>query len=116
MEVYGDRAGVFGLYELTDNGTILYSRQRRSDELQASMPEVIGRDFFHDFVDCDNRDDLRRHFRRFVTDRRPVDAFLFDYRFDREVIRTKIHMTRAFESEDDHGSEIVIMDVRQAGV
>ena len=115
METVGDNVGVYGLYELSDTGTILYSRPRGSEGLHEAIPEVIGRDFFYDVVGCDNREDLRRHFRAFVSGRRPVDAFLFDCLFKRTVVRTKIFMTRALETEEDRANEIVIMDIRKAG-
>jgi hypothetical protein len=94
MDACGESIGVFGLYELSDEGKILYSRPRRENGLDGPSPEFVGRDFFHDIVGCENKDDLRRHFRRFITDGRPVDAFLFDCMFERGI---------------------VIMDIRQAG-
>ena len=115
METIGEDVGVFGLYELSDEGTILYSRPRGSDGLRESISETVGRDFFRDIVGCDNREDLRSHFRRFLSGHRPVDAFLFDCLFERTVVRTKIFMTRAFENDVDDAKEIVIMDIRQAG-
>lgn len=114
METRGGNVGVFGLYELSDQGTILYSRPRRENVLDGPSPEYVGRDFFHDIVGCENKDDLRRHFRRFITDGRSVDAFAFDCMFERKIVRTKIFMTRAFEMDDEHANGIVIMDIRQA--
>lgn len=117
MQVIGEGVAVFGLYELSDEGTILYSRLRGSDGLNTPATETVGRDFFYDIVGCDNRDALRRHFRQFVSGSRPVDAFLFDCLFEEEIVRTKISLTRAFETDDDdQANEIVIMDIRQAGL
>lgn len=105
---------VFGLYELSDNGTILYSRPRYEDGLREADQACVGQDFFRDIFPCRNADVLRGHFRRFLTEERPVDTFVFDGLFDREVIRTKIFMTRAYESDPDHAGRIVIMDIRRA--
>ena len=113
METFGETVGVFGLYELSEEGMILYSRPRGQQGLDQATGEIVGRDFFHDIVGCDNMAALRRHFRQFVVGGRPVDAFLFDYMFERRVVRTKISMTRAFETDDDHRNGIVIMDIRQ---
>jgi hypothetical protein len=115
MQTFGENVGVFGLYELSDDGTILYSRPRGQLGLDQPTPEFVGQDFFHDIVGCENKDDLRRHFRQFIVGGRPVDAFLFDCLFEREIVRTKIFMTRAFETDDEHANGIVIMDIRQAG-
>jgi hypothetical protein len=111
----GETGGVFGLHELSNDGTILYSRSRGNEGLRQPTPGIIGQDFFSDIVGCENREDLRRRFRQFMRGDRAVDAFLFDCLFETEVIRTKIFMTRAYESDCDTGNEIFIMDIRKAG-
>jgi hypothetical protein len=105
---------VFGLYELADDGTILYLRPRSADGLHEAEHGVVGRDFFRDVFPCQNIDDLRRHFRRFITEDRPVDTFVFDGLFEQEIVRAKIFMTRAYENDNDHAGGIVIMDIRRA--
>lgn len=115
MNMVGQTSEVFGLYELSDEGMVLYSRSRGNDGLRQPTPEMIGQDFFHDVIGFDNKEDLRRHFRQFIGGDRPVDAFLFDCLFDSEVVRTKIFMTRAFETDEYQANEIVIMEIRRAG-
>jgi hypothetical protein len=105
--------GLFGLYELTGDGTVLYSRRRGERGLASPSDEAVGRDYFHDIAPFENIADLRRHFRRFLTDNRASDTFVFDCLFDTEVVRAKIFMTRAFEVDHDHAGGIVIMDIRQ---
>ena len=105
---------VFGLYELSRDGTILYSRPRREDGLRDPAQAIIGQDFFRDIFPCTNMEDLRRHFRRFITGDQSVDTFVFECLFEREVVRTKIFMTRAYENDHDHVGGIVIMDIRRA--
>ena len=115
QSVSGMDTDVFGLYELSRDGTILYSRPRREDGLRDPEQAVIGQDFFGDIFPCRNMEDLRRHFRRFITGDRSVDTFVFECMFEREVVRTKIFMTRAYENDHDHDGGIVIMDIRRAG-
>ena len=110
----GASTDVFGLYELAGDGTILYSRPRAADGLHESEKTFVGRDFFREIFPCENNEDLRRHFRRFLTGDRPVDTFVFDCMFDREIVRAKIFMTRAHENDQDNPSDIVIMDIRRA--
>lgn len=106
---------VFGLYELSNDGTILYSRPRDRDGLHEAEPRIVGQDFFRDIFPCQNTEDLRRHFRRFITSDRAVDTFVFDCMFEREIVRAKIFMTRAYENDHDHVGGIVMMDIRHAG-
>lgn len=110
----GEGLEVFGLYELADDGTILYSRPRDADGLHDAEQEVVGRDFFRDVFPCQNVADLRRHFKRFIMEARPVDTFIFDGLFEEEIVRAKIFMTRAYENDNDHAGGIVIMDIRRA--
>jgi hypothetical protein len=112
--VSGMGGDVFGLYELSRDGTILYSRPRREDGLRDPEQAIIGQDFFRDIFPCLNMEDLRRHFRRFITGEQSVDTFVFECMFEREVIKTKIFMTRAYENDHDHTGGIVIMDIRRA--
>src|SRR5690348_16772583 len=109
----GMNADVFGLYELSNDGTILYSRARRESGLADRGDGIIGRDFFREIFQCQNIEDLRRHFRGFITGARSADSFVFDCFFEREVIRAKIFMTRAYENDYDHSGGIVIMDIRR---
>ena len=81
---------VFGLYELANDGTILYSRRRTHDGLYGAEHKNVGQDFFRDIFPCQNNDDLRRHFRRFITGDRSVDTFVFDCLFEEEIVRAKV--------------------------
>ena len=110
----GVDAAVFGLYELSKDGTILYSRPRSADGLNEAEQGIVGQDFFRDIFPCRNNEDLRRHFRRFITGDQPVDTFVFDCLFEREIVRAKIFMTRAYEHDLDHAGGIVILDIRRA--
>jgi hypothetical protein len=104
---------VFGLYELASDGTILYSRPRAGDGLHPAQNAIVGQDFFRDIFPCRNIDDLRRHFRQFITGDRSVDSFLFECLFEQETVRAKVFMTRAYENDHAHAGDIVIMDIRQ---
>ena len=108
-----ESADLFGLYELSKEGTVLYSRARSEGGLKDPTVDAIGRDFFGDIAQFNNVDDLRRHFRSFLTGSQPVDTFLFDCLFETEVVRTKIFMTRAYETDSDHAGGIVILDIRR---
>ena len=114
MQASWSGTSVFGLYELSNDGTILYTRARTMEGLSEPRSGIIGRDFFRDIGGCENIEDLRHHFRRFIMGDQPVDIFNFDCKLEREVVRAKVCMTRAYEHDHDHAGGIVIMDIRQA--
>lgn len=115
QETIERKADPFGLYELSDDGTVLYSRSRNDNGLRDPEPEMVGRDFFYEIAPFENVGDLRQHFRRFITGDRSVDTFVFDCLLDHEIVRTKIFMTRARETDPDRSGDIVILDIRRAG-
>lgn len=116
MEIRSEtHAEVFGLYELSGDGTVLYSRSRGERGLATPADESVGRDYFHEIAPFENIADLRRHFRRFLTNNRASDTFVFDCLFDTEVVRAKVFMTRAYEVDHDRTGGIVIMDIRKLG-
>ena len=105
---------VFGLYELSSDGTILYTRPRFGSALTEPAQSIVGRDFFRDIRWSENIDDLRRRFRHFITGDKPIDTFVFDCLNEQEVVRAKVFMTRAYEHDHDLAGGIVIMDIREA--
>jgi hypothetical protein len=114
MQQNWSSVNVFGLYELSSDGTILYTRPRTKDGLSEPEHAVVGRDFFRDVFGCENIEDLRQHFRSFIAGDAPVGTLTFDCMFDRKTVRANIFMTRAYEHNHDHSGGIVIMDIRQA--
>lgn len=105
----------FGLYELSGDGTVLYSRGRSERGLDIPADESVGRDYFQEIAPFENIADLRRHFRRFLTEDGASHTFVFDCLFKSEVVRAKVFMTRASEVEHDHTGGIVILDIRKFG-
>lgn len=109
------RASLFGLYELSRDGTVLYSRGRDEGGLANVATEAIGRNYFHEIAPFENTADLNMHFKRFLSGSRSADTFVFDRLLDSVVVRTKVFMARAFELDLQHSGGIVVMDIRQFG-
>jgi hypothetical protein len=105
--------GTFGLFELSSDGTVLYSRANRSLQDGVSSIDMIGRDFFREVAAFENKEDLRHHFRSFLVSSRPADSFGFDCDYGERSVRTKITMTRGHETADARTDSIVIMDIKQ---
>lgn len=104
----------FGLYELSGDGTVLYSRAVRSNYDGGEPHDIIGRDFFREVAQFQNKEDLRHHFRSFLVSSRSADCFGFECEYGEGSVRTKITMTRGHETANDETASIVIMDIKQA--
>lgn len=100
----------FGFFELDDDGTVRYSRPRTDATDENSS--IVGQNFFESagFANCD---DLRRHFRRFIEADHAAESFIFDCFFEHAVARTKVTLTRAFETDDFPPEKIVMLDIRE---
>ena len=85
----------------------------RTDEMV--QQDVVGRDFFREVAQFANKEDLRKHFRRFLVSSRPADSFGFECEYREGPVKTRITMTRGHETENDRTASIVIMDIIKSG-
>jgi hypothetical protein len=101
-----------GLFELNNDGTVLYSRLRQNNQLINGNGEMVGHNFFEDLAGFENVRDLRRIFNNFVKSNKFTDNFIFDCRFPDETVRVRVMMVRAFENSFPNPADIVILDIR----
>jgi len=101
-----------GLFELNNDGTVLYSRFRQNNELLNASAELVGQNFFEEIAGFENAKDLRRIFNNFVKSNQFTDNFVFDCRFDEKTVPVRVMMVRAFENSYPNHGDIVILDIR----
>lgn len=109
----GRSSHLFGLFELDNAGTILYSRPSENGDPQQDGHSVVGRNFFEEIGTIDNEDFLRRHFKNFLDSNRSVDSFVFEGGFSETPLKVKVLMTRGHETGQDSDSRIVILDIKR---
>jgi hypothetical protein len=107
---------MFGFYELDDDGNILYSRVNTGQNTRTTNNQVVGQNFFREVAGFENSEDLRQHFRRFLSSRSPADTFRFDCLFGSHTVPARITLTKGHESDAEGTAGIVIMDIREAAV
>ena len=110
-EFSGDN--ILGFFELDDSGTVRFSSTVANAASERAGDSIIGQNFF-DSVGLRNRDELRRHFRRFVESREAADSFLFECCLGASVIHTKITLTRAFQTEFFPPESIVMLSIKES--
>ena len=104
--------GVLGFFELDDSGTVRFSSSIGTSAGDSSAGTIIGQNFFES-AGFGNRDELRRHFRRFVESRDAADNFSFDCCVNGAIIHTKVTLTRAFQTEFFPPESIVMLSIRE---
>ena len=102
---------VLGFFELDDSGVIRYSST--AAQPAGTDGSLIGENFFESAA-FKNRDELRRHFRRFLASRDAADSFPFDCLFEDVIVHTKVTLTRAFQTEYFPPESIVMLSIRES--
>jgi len=111
---YLKAANSAGLFELKNDGMVLYSRFRLNNRVVNSGSELTGQNFFEEIADFDNVKDLRQIFNRFVESRQFTDNFLFTCLFSEGAVPVRVTMVRAFENSYPEHNDIVILDIRNS--
>ncbi len=109
---YLTSANSSGLFELNNDGTVLYSRFRQNNQLLNMNAEMVGHNFFEEVAGFENVRELRRIFNNFVKSNKFTDNFIFDCQFPDEIVRVRVMMVRAFENNYPNPADIVILDIR----
>lgn len=105
-------ADLFGLFELDDSGTVLYSRSSG----ERAGESLVGRNFFEEVGVLENSADLHRIFKRFVHSHDALNSFDFDCLFENETVKAKILMSRAYETNLIPPAGFVILDIRKNSI
>ena len=109
---YLTTANSSGLFELKNDGTVLYSRFRQDSRLINTDPEMIGQNFFEEIAGFENVKALRQIFNNFVKSRQFTHNFVFDCRLGEQTVPVRVMMVHAYENNYSGQDDIVILDIR----
>lgn len=105
---------VFGLFELSDEGTILYSRSDSGAGSNYALPQLVGRNFFDEAAPFENTDEFRHYVNRFIKSNYPSEIFNFNCRIKDRNIPAKIKLVRIIERSSERRAHTTIVDIRRA--
>lgn len=105
---------VFGLFELNDEGTILYSRSDSGASSNEALRQLTGRNFFDEAAPFENTDEFRHYVNRFIRSNDPSEIFNFNCRIKNQDIPAKIKLVRIIERSSDERARTTIVDIRRA--
>lgn len=101
------------LFELNEEGTVLYCRTSLDTLLNRPSAEVIGRNFFEEASPFENTCELRPLLNRFVRSDRPAEDFTFACRNKNKIVRAKIIFIRAARQTGGRRTKTTIIDIRK---
>ena len=95
------------LFELADDGTVIYSRPQSLDAL-----EVEGHNFFDQRLGFEDISQCRHHFRSFVKSNKAAASFTWRCSAMGLSMDTKVLMTRAYSTGSGSPTGVVMMEIR----
>ena len=103
-----------GLYEITREGTILYSRIRKNNALLNMQPEIVGKNLFDDVLSFDNTAAFRRRVESFWNAPDSMQSFFFNSKFADNELRLKVLLLCVNQSNYTSVEKFVIVDIRKS--
>ncbi len=104
---------LYGLYEITPTGEILYSRIRKNNALINLQPENVGKNLFDEVLLFDNSAAFRRCVEDFWSGAENMQSFVFDSRFSKSRLPMKILLIRVDRTNYPDVEKFIIVDIRE---
>ena len=104
---------LYGLYEITPTGEILYSRIRKNNALINLQPENVGKNLFDEVLLFDNSAAFRRRIEDFWSGAENMQSFVFDSRFSKSRLPMKILLIRVDRTNYPDVEKFIIVDIRE---
>jgi hypothetical protein len=102
----------FGIFELNEAGTVLYSRLQNPEAKGERPRPAVGCNFFEELAGFASCDQLRSKFRNFFKSRQAFETFYLDCGPGTERDSARILMTKGHEYSSDP-SQFVVLDIRK---
>jgi hypothetical protein len=100
-----------GLFELDDDGTVLYSRMEPGGEPCA---DVAGHNFYDEVAPFENVEEFRRRVTQFTRGADPADSFSFDCHYGSSAHPVKVLLARIRECAYNGRTKSVLVHIRKA--
>src|SRR5439155_10434332 len=102
----------FWVFELEDDGTVIYSRPNVAESDPLSMTGLEGRNFFDDILGFEDMAKCRQHFKSFIDSNKAAASFIWRCLSDHGSLNTKVLMTRGFQTGSYPPTGVVMMEIR----
>lgn len=107
---------LYGVFEISDDGTILYSRQKSAgaDKFSSEKaPQMIGRNFYDEIALFENAEEFRQCVNRFIKSEFSSKNFIFECRINGHNFPVKIMLVRVTDRMSDERAKLTIVDIRE---
>jgi len=105
-------SSAFGIFELEDDGTVIYSRSNILADADGSMAAIEGHNFFEEMDGFEDIAKCREHFKSFIDSRKATERFVWRCASKEGSMDTSVCMTRGYQTGYRMPSGVVMMEIR----
>ena len=109
-----DRQKLFGLFELDDIGTVLYSRIEPDGDARGAGPNVAGHNFYDEVIPFENVEEFRERIDSFAHSEVQVGNFNFTCQLDDESLSVRVLLARIRERSSSDRTKSLLVHIRKA--
>lgn len=103
-----DQEESLGIFELDNNGTVIYSSFEESHGWVGAEKDIKGRDFFNEVLCFTNVADLQRRLEAFKAEAIPARSFDFVCQFQQQSVPVKVLLARLCDKVDGQPKSILV--------
>jgi hypothetical protein len=104
----------FGLFELDDAGTVLYSKAESDTNADKEGVNLAGHNVFKEVLACENGEELQRRINRFIAGEAQSDNFLFHCRNNNGMAPVRVLRTRIRERSNGEKMKSILVHIRKS--
>lgn len=104
---------LLGLFELDDTGKVLYHRLESAGERSATLPDIVGHNFYNVVAGFENVEEFRRCVTEFTRSNTPADNFDFECRYGGSAHRIKVLLARISGSVSRNNTKSVLVYLKR---
>jgi len=105
---FSDQEESLGIFELDDDGTVIYSSFEESNSWVGAEKDIKGRDFFNEVLAFTNVAELQRRLEAFKAEEIPARSFDFVCHFHQQSVPVKVLLARLCDKLDGQPRSILI--------
>lgn len=102
-----------GLFELDDDGMILYYRADEKDNPKIPTSDLVGHNLIKDFTALAQAAEFRDHLNNFRQSRAPADSFHLNFPLEDGWLKVKVLLAHIREQSENGAADSTLVHIRK---
>ena len=108
------KQNLFGLLELDESGTVLYSRLEGDDKLGGSAANIAGLNFFSEVAPFLNVEEFHQRLDNFKRSSEQANSFVFNCDYKDGAVSVRVLLARIRERSNDDRTKSLLVHIKRA--